>query len=1488
MFKNRIFSIVMAFILIISAVAFTAFADDTTVSEDTTVTFGVFSDIHKQPLFLERVMNDLITMADGKENIDGLALVGDIVYFQQDETPEASFYDMLDENENYQYFVQKDVVSFAMGNHEFPISATDETVCDLSKEVFTQEIGQAPESHKIIGGYHFITAGPDTYMGEMSAEQEQYVMDEVAKALEDGTDKPIFVLIHHPIDDTLYNTADRGRNTDEFTAFLKANPRLVVISGHNHYPISNPRSIYQVAGGATFMYTSSVNSGNKLSDPYATERHATSYPSQAYIMQIDSATNVVTMKRFYVTSDNTPTWIEGGDWVLDIPAMIAESAKEEIDLSVYKYTYDEREASSTAPIFNEGDEITVTSLSTKDISFTFPAGTPALDGEDNYVGYYKIEAYNKETGETVTKKIISDYFMPKNRRTTYSCSLSGLIYDTEYTLSVYPVNMWYVEGTPITVDFKTGGLPGGFGTIVGYDDTYYAAPATLNNAGNGLNIDTDSAFQITSENNHKLAGLYAVSTDQAFGGNYDIVYVYGEYNTRSTFLRKWAEGELNPATSSAVDSSWVGRIKGIDSDKFYPGIFGGKGPFTTMTGSFYTNELSTTGSHLSVAKTKNVYFYSRSWDEAIAEAEALAAGNETNLATYLANLESFYGQYFKADSHSEFIDATTKTAYESARATYLGNVITTVQSLNMKYAYASDQIVPISEVNSLSYNQVNRQGCLSYKEKFSAKIVAYVLLKDGTVTKCSAYTSAHDLSGTWRSRSINFETASWTPALPTEGYLVGFQLYPFAGMTDPEKLTTVGRTPKNCTSDPASYSIRVRFNGTYSIDVPQVPKPDYLSVDENGKLAGTAEGTVYMYAPISSADMLNGESLTYTSVNADTTFPAGLYSVKVLGIEGECTDSEPYVLFVSGTAEEQKEIGNLVITETAATIQTKATDDWMAGYWTGDSGYVLPFRSAVDAEGNLDGWPSNYCVTSSGQHVTADSSDRAGQAKAAVFKYAYDGNEIIPADMLASFGYRAFIRSGNDKMMSTASPKSKFIIYVLNLDTTVSEYTAMSSCSSSNSKTDTVLASAFNLPEEGYIIGIQCYPYYEFDEAEMGSGLASFELMFDPADYVLKTQHTTPVVTINSKKNTLTISNYDEDVTYAYSADNGETWTEHTSKTLTLTRANTYYQVKALADDSHFESEVATATTPSAVMLFKGASLILDGQIGLKFYFDIDKSVAHKNTQTKFSVYDGSTVISSKVGYTFINKWNGWNYASYEADGRTAYFTVYVSPKDYENVYVKFDWIYAYTDSSTFVSLAPSTEFSVSSYIDSFNKQVEAGNEECIAANGLVKALEAYCKNADNFFDTADALDEVAADTSAIQNITNPAKTTTYTENAPIEHHSTSLILEDTVSIRHYFKVNDETVLEGLTSDASGFSVENIITAESSNKYLFVDIPDIDAGNLDTRYTVTLTDSDGNEISVTYSVLNYVKLTYNSTDAKLKNLARAIYNYSVEAEKYIK
>lgn len=418
------------------------------------VTFAFFSDVHNSKNDFENTMDTIFKLTDDAEDLDGLVLVGDIVYLAtNDSLPGASTYSMIKSNEKFVKIMNENKLVYAMGNHEFPLNATDDEKSTLSKDVFTREMGMEPERHTVLSGYHFITAGPKSYANDLTPEQEKYIIDNVTEALAADENKPVFLIIHQPIDGTLYGSRSQTKYSAQLEEFLKAQPRLVVFSAHMHYPSSNPQTIYQVPGGATFVYTSSIMGGNGTKGLYGNERHK-NWPCQAILTRINTETNVVTLKRFYVSS-GVPTYLEGGDWVLNIPEMMKDGADKKIDTeNVYRYT-DERKNLSKPSTFREGDVVTVSEITPNSATLSVPLPQLGSEDENSYIEYFKIEVFNKTKNEAMPlKKVVTDYFL-KTKGTTFNYSLLDIAPETDYKVTLTPVTVWNVDGQPISVEFST-------------------------------------------------------------------------------------------------------------------------------------------------------------------------------------------------------------------------------------------------------------------------------------------------------------------------------------------------------------------------------------------------------------------------------------------------------------------------------------------------------------------------------------------------------------------------------------------------------------------------------------------------------------------------------------------------------------------------------------------------------------------------------------------------------------------------------------------------------------------------------------------------------------------------------------------------------------------------------------------------------------------------------------------------------------------------
>lgn len=446
-------------------------------AETNVVRFGLFSDTHADTEAITEVFNSFYALTDNGADLDCVIMNGDISYV--DTVNQASNYDALLSNEKYQELNAQGKIIYQMGNHEFVHnSAGNEELTAEAVQVFEETTGFKADYHTVHSGYHFVVTGTTDYGGVMKS-KEEWMKQELSEALSDGTQKPVFLVVHHPVPKTI--SGSTARYSAEFKNFLDSNPRIIALHGHNHTPMSDPRTIYQNPGGCTHIITSKVERARPGGDSYATEAWNKDY-SQAAMMEINPDTNVVTFKRFYVDNEN-PTYFESEDWVLDIPTMImaSESADTSDDVIAYKYT-DEREKLSVAPHFEDENGVLITEIKEDSATVNISEATAGAEGDDSAVKYYEINVYEGDSAQHFKRIVkLSDIcLMPGSRRTTYSQLISDLSPDTEYRVEVCATTTWYKKSEIISVKFKTAeeAFPE---AVLDADYTYTVAAADMSN-----------------------------------------------------------------------------------------------------------------------------------------------------------------------------------------------------------------------------------------------------------------------------------------------------------------------------------------------------------------------------------------------------------------------------------------------------------------------------------------------------------------------------------------------------------------------------------------------------------------------------------------------------------------------------------------------------------------------------------------------------------------------------------------------------------------------------------------------------------------------------------------------------------------------------------------------------------------------------------------------------------------------------------------------
>ncbi|WP_180954442.1 metallophosphoesterase [Bacillus sp. V5-8f] len=155
----------------------------------------------------------------------------------------------------------------AMGNHEFfemklwnrPLLTNEMLLMRFLMKTGMENVYY----DKWIAGYHFITLGSERMMPENPnapyISDTQYRWLELKLSLNAASNKPIFVFLHQPIKDTVYGTE---RNYIDFDGkrlknILRKYPQAILFSGHTHYTLDHPKTVYQKE--LTIVNTSSVS-----------------------------------------------------------------------------------------------------------------------------------------------------------------------------------------------------------------------------------------------------------------------------------------------------------------------------------------------------------------------------------------------------------------------------------------------------------------------------------------------------------------------------------------------------------------------------------------------------------------------------------------------------------------------------------------------------------------------------------------------------------------------------------------------------------------------------------------------------------------------------------------------------------------------------------------------------------------------------------------------------------------------------------------------------------------------------------------------------------------------------------------------------------------------------------------------------------------------------------------------------------------------------
>ena len=296
--------------------------------------------------------------------------------------------------------------------------------------------------HCVVNGYNIlcitpISLSPVTYPDKAG----EWLDSKLASITAAESEKYVFVITHPMIYNTVYGS-DLGTYwyTESLTDILKKYPQAVTFSGHLHFPINDPRSIWQddfTAFGCGSVRYMAIEAGGYEDMAGSTTMKDKDDISSGLFVQIDVSGNMRITKMFFSQDKQF-----GSPWEICYP---------QTDRShLAKYNHSSLKAANTPPTLgNLEAELSATSTGAKTVTAKFAAAS-----DDEFAHHYVLTL--KKGGETlVTKKILSDFYrsaQPSDMKKEWSCNM-GDFASGDYTLSLVAYDSWDAASSEVSISF---------------------------------------------------------------------------------------------------------------------------------------------------------------------------------------------------------------------------------------------------------------------------------------------------------------------------------------------------------------------------------------------------------------------------------------------------------------------------------------------------------------------------------------------------------------------------------------------------------------------------------------------------------------------------------------------------------------------------------------------------------------------------------------------------------------------------------------------------------------------------------------------------------------------------------------------------------------------------------------------------------------------------------------------------------------------------
>lgn len=434
-------------------------------ANDIVLSLGVVSDVHVNPQWTADKWKSALQQLKAKalendpDGLAGVLVAGDLI-----DNPNNTQLSLFKSTLESELDVKKTPLVYTVGNHDVPSyawAATMPSDVTYMRNMFgddyylydkDQDMRTRYEArHCVVGNCHIFSVSPN---GDQPIVYDPAVVSwldsQLAAVTSAEPDKYVILITHPMIKNTVYGSrlGEEGGiwssslshywATDALTPVLKKYPQVIVFGGHLHFPLNDPRSVWQgdftVFGCGSVRYMA-IENGKYEDMSSATVMKDCNDFSQGNLLQFDSNGNMRVLRMDFWNKD-----------VIGEPVVSSYPTSDKSHLTKYNHTT--RSLANAAPV-----------LSTLDVDVTDGVATAkwAAGTDDEFVHHYVLTLRKGGTVVT-TKKILADFY--KSAKTSgmkkeWTRSL-GNVTDGTYELTLEAYDSWDAAAKPLTKTFQVG------------------------------------------------------------------------------------------------------------------------------------------------------------------------------------------------------------------------------------------------------------------------------------------------------------------------------------------------------------------------------------------------------------------------------------------------------------------------------------------------------------------------------------------------------------------------------------------------------------------------------------------------------------------------------------------------------------------------------------------------------------------------------------------------------------------------------------------------------------------------------------------------------------------------------------------------------------------------------------------------------------------------------------------------------------------------